>query len=96
MNKRNILIPLAVLVCLLLVTGALALPAGFSIPWWTVDGGGGESVAGEYRLTGTIGQAEGGVMKGDQYTLSGGYWGGPLAEAAPGFQMHMPVIFAGD
>ena len=63
---------------LLLVAGAvLAAPNGFSIDWWTVDGGGGTSEGGDYALSGSIGQPDAGpVMTGGEYTVSGGYWAG--------------------
>ena len=65
------------LVLLLVAGAALAAPNGFSIPWWTVDGGGGSSQGGDYALSGTIGQPDAGpVMTGGEYTVSGGYWAG--------------------
>ena len=48
--------------------------AGFSIPWWTVDSGGGASQGGSYRLSGSAGQADAGVLAGGVYTLTGGFW----------------------
>jgi len=92
MKKGNILIPLTVLICLLLVAAALALPAEISLPWWAADGGGGQSMGGEYALRGTIGQPEGGLLQGDQYRLTGGFWGGPLTELPADRQVYLPVV----
>ena len=91
MNKPNILIPLAILICLLLAAGGYALPAELSIPWWTADSGGGQSNGGQYTLHGTTGQPDGGLLTGGQYTLSGGFWGGPLTEPPPGIQIYLPI-----
>jgi hypothetical protein len=53
--------------------------ADYSIDWYTIDGGGGQSSGGQYILTGTIGQPDAGYLDGDNYELLGGFWvGGPL------------------
>lgn len=53
--------------------------SGYSIPWFTVDGGGGTSTGGVYALSGTIGQHDAGRMTGGAYTIEGGFWGGAAA-----------------
>ena len=41
----------------------------------TIDGGGVmHSAGGEFDLSGTIGQPDAGVMQGDEFTLTGGFW----------------------
>jgi hypothetical protein len=64
-----------------IVAAEALAPAGPSMTWNTVDGGGGKSTAlvieGVYELTGTIGQLdafEGGPMTGGAFTFSTGYW----------------------
>jgi len=53
--------------------------ADYSIDWYTIDGGGGQSTGGPYILTGTIGQPDAAYSAGGQYELLGGFWpGGPL------------------
>ncbi|MHC4621196.1 MAG: hypothetical protein ACYTEQ_25900, partial [Planctomycetota bacterium] len=47
---------------------------GYSIDWYTVDGGGGTSGGGQYALTGTIGQPDAGEMTGGPYQVLGGFW----------------------
>ena len=84
-----------VALALLLVHSALAQ---FSIPWWTIDAGGGTSSGGVFRVSGTLGQPEaGGPMTGGPFTLTGGFWVLPqvvqtpdaptlsIAPAAPGW-----------
>lgn len=71
--KRIVLIGILIL-ALGYTVGALAAPAGFTLDWWTVDGGGGTSSGGGYTLSGTIGQADAGTYSGDGYTLYGGFW----------------------
>lgn len=75
-HKRLILV--AVLLTLLLVlSSALAQADGdYDLSWWTVDGGGQTfSSDGRYRLGGTIGQPDAGILEGGGYTLVGGFWG---------------------
>lgn len=50
----------------------------YRIEWSTIDGGGGQSAAGQYVLTGTIGQPDAGFHGQAPYELLGGFWtGGP-------------------
>jgi len=49
----------------------------YAITRQTIDGGGVMRSAGDaYELSGTIGQPDAGVMTGDAYRLSGGFWFG--------------------
>ena len=51
----------------------------YQIVWSTIDGGGGTSAGGQYKLTGTIGQPDAAYSEGGNYELFGGFWpGGPL------------------
>ena len=51
----------------------------YQIVWSTIDGGGGQSSSGQYKLTGTIGQPDTDYSAGGNYELLGGFWpGGPL------------------
>jgi len=62
---------------------------GFDLSWSTIDGGGATfSGGGEFRLGGTIGQPDAGVMGGGDYILQGGFWaivgvGSPQQGTAP-------------
>ena len=96
-RKGSILTPIksfgavAFLACLI----GLVYPvlAEFSIPWSTLDGGGGTSTGGVYSVSGTIGQPDAGEeMAGGDFTLEGGFWvmpivvqtdGAPTLEIAP-------------
>ncbi len=61
-----------------LVIGVVAAQSGYSIVWYTMDGGGATfSAGGGYTLGSTIGQADAGVASGGGYTLYGGFWGSP-------------------
>lgn len=65
----------------LVILGSASLAAarvqdGYTIDWWTTDGGGGTSTAAGYSLSGTIGQPDASALSGGGYTLTGGYWGG--------------------
>ncbi len=73
-----VLVLLAALSTALTGAGILAAPEGpaapFSIPWWTVDGGGGTSLGGGFAVSGTIGQPDAGTLSGGSYTIRGGFW----------------------
>jgi hypothetical protein len=73
-HRLRILITLAV-VCLLTSSALASSEAAYLLNWYTVDGGGSTSTGGVYSLSGTIGQADAGVMNGGVYTLLGGFWG---------------------
>ena len=67
---------------IVLCAGVAALaPLGggdFDLSWNTIDGGGGgSSTGGEYKLAGTVGQHDAGLlMTGGDFALLGGFWPG--------------------
>lgn len=81
---------------LLVIAGALlgvvsvSALGGYSLDWWTVDGGGATSSAGgSYGLGGSIGQPDaGGTSSSGTYTLTGGFWGG----GATAHNLFLPLI----
>jgi hypothetical protein len=96
MKRLMILIPI-VLVLLIGITTANAQrtnePAaphsGYSIDWYTIDGGGAmNSTGGSYSLGGTIGQPDAGSLSGGSYTLNGGFWGG----ASINYTVYLPLV----
>jgi len=81
---------LIALVAFMLITGiALAQGAGYSVAWWTVDGGGGTSTGSNYTVSGTIGQFDAGTttMSGGNFTVSGGFW-----SAENTYRIFLPLI----
>ena len=83
---------LAVLFVLLLSTSLAARAGGpgYTLDWWTVDGGGTMSGAGGgYTLGGTAGQPDAGSLSGSGYTLDGGFWGG--ARFASQYHIYLPL-----
>jgi len=83
-----------VAVALLLAGGAPIVRAqretGYSIDWWTVDGGGKtEPNDVGYALSGTIGQPDAVGWSGGGYTLSGGFWSGG---GAVEYTVYLPLI----
>lgn len=76
--KRIVLFLLVAVLCLAAVATLLALPelapSNLTIPWWSVDGGGGTSVGGSFSLSGTAGQADAGQVSGGSFTLTSGFW----------------------
>ncbi len=92
MRNRMLFFVISSALLLLMVGVAYAAANGYSIDWWTVDGGGGTSQGGEYTLTGTIGQPDAGpLMSGGDNTLVGGFWGGAITP--PGYaQSYLPLV----
>ena len=69
------------LMVLLIVSAGAAVVGGYSIDWYTVDGGGEmSSSGGSYQLSGTIGQPDASTtaMIGGGFKLTGGFWAAAL------------------
>ena len=69
---------LTLLLAILAVIGVtFSQSAGdYILDWSTIDGGGGQSSGGPYKLTGTIGQPDAGYSAAGGYELLGGFWPG--------------------
>ena len=70
-----------VVVSILLILALVAVVSGagiglFACDWFSVDGGGGSSIGGQYRLSGSAGQPDAGTVTGGVFTIQGGYWPG--------------------
>jgi hypothetical protein len=64
----------------------------YDLSWWTVDGGGVTLSSGEgYRLSGTAGQPDAGVLVGGGYTLGGGFWRGGVVTLPP-YRVYLPLV----
>ena len=72
--KIPLIIMKGAIVVVLLLTAIAATAQDYAINWFTIDGGGGESVGGGYSLHGTIGQPDAGAMNGTGFSISGGFW----------------------
>jgi hypothetical protein len=85
----------SLIILLLLAVGVTAAHAqtGYSLTWWTVDGGGvvGAGSPGPYTLSGTAGQPDAGVLNDGGYVLTGGFWVGGAA-AAPWHTIYLPLV----
>jgi hypothetical protein len=85
--KRTWIFSLFLLAIAFVVFGVLrasALAAGYTLDWWTVDGGGATfSTGSTYSLGGTIGQPDSGTSAGGNYTLDSGFWGAGDDNATP-------------
>lgn len=91
--RKKVLVILAMLIMGVAIASAIvAAPAALSIPWWTVDGGGGTSTGGQFALSGTAGQGDAGAMSGGAYSLDGGFWN-PTTGAISGitYQNYLPL-----
>jgi len=67
---------------------ALAQANGYSLSWWTADGGGATALENNgYTLGGTAGQPDAEVLSSGEYTLAGGFW-----QAAGGCRIYLPLV----
>jgi hypothetical protein len=76
---------LAILTLSALGGGTLASADDLTLNWWTLDAGGEMwTTGGNFILSGTVGQpdADGVVMTGGRFTLTGGFWA--VAARVPG------------
>jgi len=60
-KARQALLALVPLLCILVFSAALAHGPGYTLDWWTVDGGGGTVSGDGYTLVGTAGQPDAGA-----------------------------------
>ena len=74
MKRLLMIFSLIAFLLLAIQTVHAAGSTGYTLDWWTVDGGGGTSQGGTYSLSGTVGQAEPGSLNGGGYSLVGGFW----------------------
>ena len=81
--------------CVVLVAAVVPLAlaqTGYDLSWWTVDGGGATLSTGEgYRLSGTAGQPDAGVLEGSGYSLLGGFWRGGQV-SSQWYWLYLPVV----
>ena len=82
------------IVMTVLLVGSLSIAqaqrdTGYTLDWWTVDGGGQTEPGGSgYTLSGTIGQPDADSLSGGGYTLSGGFWSGGAVQ----YKIYLPVV----
>jgi len=70
--------------CLVHLMAANAFAQGYTIDWYSIDGGGGTSTGAVYSVTATIGQVDAGAMSGTNYSVTGGFWSVVAALQTPG------------
>lgn len=73
-TRRILLIAVLVLGLFSMASLAIAGGGGYTLDWFTADGGGGNTAGGSYTLSSTIGQPDAGALSGGSYTLNGGFW----------------------
>jgi hypothetical protein len=92
MNKRRMLVGVAVLlVVLLLVSIASAQSStSYSLAWYALAGGGGRVTSASYAMNSTVGQAAVGLSGSTSYSLLSGYW-----QNWPDYIVFLPLILKG-
>lgn len=91
--KLLLLISVFVIASVLVAVVSVSALAGISLDWWSVDGGSAVSSEGRgYRLDGSIGQPDGGVSRGGNYALYGGFWGGGETATHDLIHLFLPLV----
>ena len=92
--KSWVLLTLVALLLTGVVLASAAPLAGYTIDWWTGDGGGGYSSGSGYSLNGTIGQPFVGGSSAGNLEICSGFWecGGMLASAPTAGNIYLPVV----
>lgn len=93
-QKVALLISLLLVLVVLLGTSLVIAQTGssFDLSWSTVDGGGGHSTGGAYVLSGTIGQADAGELRGGDYNLQGGFWPSETVTSGSLYAVYLPLL----
>ncbi len=92
LNRTPLLVLLAILLALIFARPISAGGPGYTLDWWTVDGGGDSVSDGSgYTLADAIGQPEATVWQGGGYSLTGGFWG-RAASAGGGNLVYLPIV----
>jgi hypothetical protein len=96
MNKR--LFSMALIVAALSLAAAPRHASGpFGLKWSTIDGGGGTSTGGVFRVRATIGQPDAGpVASGGPFTVTGGFWSFVSVVQTPGAPILKIQLLAGN
>jgi len=101
--KRNVILLGTVLLLAVVAAAVWYGPAqaqapqqGYTLDWWTVDGGGTHPAGGSgYSLGGTAGQPDAGLWSGGGYLLGGGFWGGGAVVVTEGYRIYLPLVTRG-
>lgn len=90
---------IALWLMILSVTASIAMAqtgGSYTLAWWTVDSGGGQSSNGVYTIVGTLGQPEANmVMGGGSFAVQGGFWPAGAVRVAPPVgdqQVYLPLV----
>ncbi|MEM7342623.1 MAG: hypothetical protein AAF485_00130 [Chloroflexota bacterium] len=91
-------ISLFIILSLLFLGAALASAhtgGSYDLSWSTIDGGGGVITGGDYRLTGSVGQADANsTLTGGDYTVIGGFLvgGESFVDVDGGVTIYLPLV----
>ena len=91
MNERKTIALLAVLLCILWTSSALAMSStNYKLDWFTplTSGGGGAASSTNYAVNLTIGQAAIGGSSSANYAAGLGYWYGVEQQ----FRVYLPIV----
>lgn len=100
MRRRTLLLTLLGLLLLGVASQArdvhpAAASNGYTLSWWTVDGGGDMDLGttgGGYSLSGSAGQPDAGFLGNGTYTLGTGFWCGGEVEMVLGYGVYLPLV----
>jgi hypothetical protein len=91
--RRALVVALTILVMLAVVSLASAQSRLWDLTWFTIDGGGATSSAGDgFVLSGAIGQPDSGSLSGGVYALRGGFWAVVVGSDTSISTVYLPLI----
>ena len=91
--RHTLVVASIVLATLAVVSLAWAQSGQWDLGWFTIDGGGATSSAGDgFALSGTIGQPDAASLSGGVYILRGGFWAVASGSDASISTVYLPLI----
>jgi len=77
-----------------ILAAAHTTASDLSIPWWSMDGGGGTSSGGQFSLSGTAGQPDAAISTSGSFSLTSGFWNKRVVtlRSGSGSQIFLPFI----
>lgn len=89
--KRQVRIGIVVTMCILgLAFAGMALAQNggtLQVPRSSLNGGGGESSAGQFMIRGTSGQPDAGIITGGTFQIRGGFW-----QSSRNHTVYLPLV----
>ena len=88
MRPKYVIALTILLLLMVLVTSSTRASGIMEIDWYVIGGGGGTGIAGDYTLSGTIGQPVTGLSSSADSDLCSGFW----CRVLSGLRIFLPLV----